>query len=105
GLILGLMALRFLGLGYLGVPVAFALMAGVLGATALTPVSFASSIGRMFHGIDSEAPVAVAVFLLVGGLMTSAGVSLRRGALPEACPSGASSWAAWCPAFSSASGS
>jgi len=66
GLILGLMTLLFLGLGYLGVPVAFALMAGVLAATALTPVSFPSIIGQMFHGIDSEALLAVPFFLLVG---------------------------------------
>ena len=77
GLILGLMTLLFLGLGYLGVPVAFALMAGVLAATALTPVSFPSIIGQMFHGIDSEALLAVPFFLLVGELMTSAEVTQR----------------------------
>ena len=77
GLILGLMTLLFLGLGYLGVPVAFALMAGVLAATALTPVSFPSIIGQMFHGIDSEALLAVPFFLLVGELMTSAEITQR----------------------------
>jgi hypothetical protein len=50
------MAGIFLGLGYMGVPVAFAIMAGVLVATAFTPVSFGSMIGQMFHGIDSEGP-------------------------------------------------
>jgi hypothetical protein len=42
----------FLLLGYMGVPVAFAIMAGVLLATALTPVSFPSMIGQIFHGLD-----------------------------------------------------
>jgi len=77
GPLLFLMALLFLGLGYLGVPVAFALMAGVLVATALTPVSLPSIVGQMFHGIDSEALLAVPFFLLVGELMTSAEVTQR----------------------------
>ena len=77
GAILFLMAFLFLGLGYMGVPVAFSLMAGVLLATALTPVSLASIIGQMFHGIDSETLLAVPFFLLVGELMTSANVTQR----------------------------
>jgi tripartite ATP-independent transporter DctM subunit len=75
GAVLSLMALLFLALGYAGVPVAFALMAGVLVATALTPVSLPSIVGQMFHGIDSEALLAVPFFLLVGELMTSADVT------------------------------
>jgi tripartite ATP-independent transporter DctM subunit len=71
------MAGIFLGLGYMGVPVAFAIMAGVLVATAFTPVSFGSMIGQMFHGIDSEALLAVPFFLLVGELMSSADVTQR----------------------------
>src|SRR5215470_4551944 len=67
----------FLGLGYMGVPVAFAIMTGVLVATAFTPVSFSSMIGQMFHGIDSEALLAVPFFLLVGELMSSADVTAR----------------------------
>ena len=67
----------FLLLGYMGVPVAFAIMAGVLLATAFTPVSFAAMIGQMFHGIDSEALLAVPFFLLVGELMSSADVTSR----------------------------
>jgi C4-dicarboxylate transporter DctM subunit len=77
GATLFLMAFLFLGLGYMGVPVAFALMAGVLAATALTPISLPSIIGQMFHGIDSEALLAVPFFLLVGELMTSADVTQR----------------------------
>ena len=77
GATLFLMAFLFLGLGYMGVPVAFAIMAGVLIATALTPISLESMIGQMFHGIDAETLLAVPFFLLVGELMTSANVTLR----------------------------
>ena len=77
GPILFLMTFLFLGLGYMGVPVAFSIMAGVLVATALTPISFQSMIGQMFHGIDSETLLAVPFFLLVGELMTSANVTQR----------------------------
>src|SRR3954452_1851790 len=67
----------FLGLGYLGVPVAFSIMAGVLVVTALTKISLGSIVGQLFHGIDSEALLAVPFFLLVGELMTSANVTVR----------------------------
>ena len=77
GMILLLMTACFLGFGYMGVPVAFALMAGVLAACALTPISMQSMIGQMFHGIDSEILLAVPFFLLVGELMTSADVTNR----------------------------
>jgi tripartite ATP-independent transporter DctM subunit len=77
GVLILLMAGIFLGLGYLGVPVAFAIMAGVLIVTFFTPVSFSSIIGQLFHGIDSEALLAVPFFLLVGELMTSANVTFR----------------------------
>src|ERR671912_316616 len=77
GWIILTMAALFLGLGYLGVPVAFSIIAGVLVATALTKVSFASIVGQLFHGIDSEALLAVPFFLLVGELMTAANVTHR----------------------------
>src|SRR6266403_2572494 len=77
GLILVVMGGLFLLLGYMGVPVAFALMAGVLAACALTPISLQSMVGQMFHGIDSETLLAVPFFLLVGELMTSANVTQR----------------------------
>src|SRR4051794_5795869 len=77
GYVLFLMAFMFLGLGYMGVPVAFALMAGVIVATSFTPISLQSMIGQMFHGIDSEPLLAVPFFLLVGELMTSANVTQR----------------------------
>src|SRR6187401_899412 len=77
GAILLLMTACFLGFGYMGVPVAFALMAGVLVACMLTPISMQSMVGQMFHGIDSEILLAVPFFLLVGELMTSADVTNR----------------------------
>src|SRR5882762_320815 len=77
GAILFLMAFLFLGLGYMGVPVAFALMAGVIIATSFTQISLQSMVGQMFHGIDSETLLAVPFFLLVGELMTSANVTQR----------------------------
>src|SRR5215211_2024342 len=77
GSIILLMTACFLGFGYMGVPVAFALMAGVLAACMFTPISMQSMIGQMFHGIDSEILLAVPFFLLVGELMTSANVTHR----------------------------
>src|SRR3954465_8229993 len=77
GSIILLMTACFLVFGYMGVPVAFALMAGVLAACALTPISMQSMVGQMFHGIDSEILLAVPFFLLVGELMTSADVTQR----------------------------
>jgi C4-dicarboxylate transporter, DctM subunit len=40
----------------------------VLVATALTPISFQSIIGQLFHGIDPETLLAIPFFLLVGEL-------------------------------------
>jgi tripartite ATP-independent transporter DctM subunit len=83
-LILGIMTALFLTLGYLGVPVAFALIAGVLVGTAMTAVSFQSIIGQLFNGIDSESLMAIPFFLLVGELMTSANVVIRIAELSQA---------------------
>src|ERR1700693_5024767 len=77
GGILILMGILFLGFGYMGVPVSFALMAGVFVATAFTPVSLQSMVGQLFHGIDSETLLAVPFFLLVGELMASSDVVHR----------------------------
>src|SRR5438132_6814649 len=78
------MASLFLGLGYLGVPVAFALIAGVLIVTAFTPVGLPSIMTQLFNGIDVEALLAVPFFLLVGELMTSANVTARMITLSQA---------------------
>jgi tripartite ATP-independent transporter DctM subunit len=83
-LILALMTALFLFFGYSGVPVAFALMAGVIVGTMLTPVTLMSMIGQLFNGIDSEALMAIPFFLLVGELMTSARVIERIVTLSQA---------------------
>ena len=83
GWVLFVMAALFLGLGYIGVPVPFALMAGVFAATMLTPVSMLSMVGQLFNGLDVEALLAVPFFLLVGELMTSADVTRRMIALAQ----------------------
>ncbi len=77
GAILVLMATLFLTFGYMGVPVSFALIAGVLVAVQFTPISMQSMVGQLFHGIDSEALLAVPFFLLVGELMASSDVVQR----------------------------
>ncbi len=77
GFLIVLMGFLFLFLGYLGVPVAFALIASVLIITAFTPVSQASMIAQIFNGMDVEALMAIPFFLLVGDLMTSANVTQR----------------------------
>jgi tripartite ATP-independent transporter DctM subunit len=77
GALIVLMGFLFLFLGYMGVPVAFALIASVLVVTAFTPVSQASMIAQIFNGMDVEALLAIPFFLLVGDLMTSANVTQR----------------------------
>jgi tripartite ATP-independent transporter DctM subunit len=82
--ILLIMTLLFLVLGYLGVPVAFSLMAGVIVGTMFTPITLQSIVGQMFNGVDSEALLAIPFFLLVGELMTSSNVIERIAELSQA---------------------
>jgi len=82
--ILLLMTMLFLAFGYLGVPVAFSLMAGVLIGVTFTDVTPTALIQKMFDGVDSEALLAVPFFLLVGELMTSANVVIRIANLSQA---------------------
>ena len=82
--LLACMSALFLSLGYLGVPVAFALIAGVLVGTAFTPITLQSMMGQLFNGIDSEALMAIPFFLLVGEMMTSANVVIRIAELSQA---------------------
>ena len=82
--LLAVMTILFLTLGYLGVPVAFALIAGVLVGTIFTPITLQSMIAQLFNGIDSEALMAIPFFLLVGELMTSANVVIRIADLSQA---------------------
>src|SRR5689334_20615390 len=77
GAVLLLMTTLFLLFGYMGVPVSFALIAGVLAATVFTPISMQSMVGQLFHGIDSETLLAVPFFLLVGELMAASDVATR----------------------------
>jgi C4-dicarboxylate transporter DctM subunit len=82
--ILVLMVVLFLVFGYLGVPVAFALMAGVLIGALFTEVTLTSMITQMFNGVDATALLAVPFFLLVGELMTSSNVVIRIANLSQA---------------------
>src|SRR5450432_1497892 len=75
--ILGLMSFCFLFFGYLGVPVPFALLAGVFVGATLVDVSLAAIIQKVFDGMDNEALLAIPFFLLVGELMSSANVVIR----------------------------
>ena len=59
GALIVLMGFLFLFLGYMGVPVAFALIASVLVVTMFTPISAASMIAQLFNGMDVEALLAV----------------------------------------------
>ena len=77
GTLIFLMGFLFLFLGYMGVPVAFALIASVLVVTSFTPISHASMMAQLFNGMDTEALLAVPFFLLVGDLMTSSNVTVR----------------------------
>ena len=75
--ILILMSICFLAFGYLGVPVPFALMAGVFVGAVLADVSLAAILQKVFDGMDNEALLAIPFFLLVGELMSSANVVQR----------------------------
>ena len=73
-LILALMSICFLFFGYLGVPVPFALLAGVFVGATLADVSLSAIVQKIFDGVDNEALLAIPFFLLVGELMSSANV-------------------------------
>src|SRR4030088_662061 len=75
--VLIIMTSLFPWFGYLGVPVAFSLTAGVMVGVDFTDVTFAAIIQKMFDGVDSEALLAIPFFLLVGELMSSANVVVR----------------------------
>ena len=75
--VLALMTCCFLLFGYIGVPVPFALLAGVFAGALFTDVSFAAIIQKIFDGVDTEALLAIPFFLLVGELMSSSNVVIR----------------------------
>ena len=64
--ILLIMTSLFLCFGYLGVPVAFSLTAGVIIGAAFTDVTFAAIVQKMFDGVDSEALLAIPFFTFMG---------------------------------------
>ncbi len=73
------------GLGYAGLPVAFALIAAVVVVAALfTDLTIGSLMGQLFNGINELALLAIPFFLLVGELMTSARITPRLIALTQA---------------------
>ncbi|MBV8029981.1 MAG: TRAP transporter large permease [Betaproteobacteria bacterium] len=72
--VLVLMSCCFLALGYVGVPVPFALLGGVFVGALLADVSLAAILQKVFDGVDNEALLAIPFFLLVGELMASANV-------------------------------
>src|SRR5246127_1961055 len=72
------MVVTFLYLGYQGVPVAFALIAGALVTTAFfTKISLPSIVGQMFNGINQLEFLAIPFFLLAGDMMTQANITAR----------------------------
>src|SRR5260370_29027939 len=73
-----IMVVTFLFLGYLGVPVAFALISGALLTTAVfTKITLASIVGQMFNGINQLEFLPIPFFLLAGDMMTQANITLR----------------------------
>lgn len=77
GLIVGLMLFCFLLLGYLGVPVAFAIITSVIIGTLLTDVSMIAAANQLFNGVNSVPLLAVPFFILIGELMASSNVTER----------------------------
>ena len=76
-IVLLIMTFLFLFFGYMGVPVAFSLIAGVVIGAGFTDVTYAAIVQKMFDGVDAEALLAIPFFLLVGELMSSANVVQR----------------------------
>src|SRR6266851_264765 len=68
GILLVVMGGLFLLLGYMGVPVAFAIIAGVLVATAFTPISFQSIVGELMSSANVVYRMIALAQALVGHL-------------------------------------
>lgn len=84
GHIIMLMTFGFLFFGFVGVPVPFAILTGVLIGTMFTSVSFPSIMGQLFEGVNSIALLAIPFFMLAGELLASSNVSQRIIDLAEA---------------------
>lgn len=67
----------FLGLGYLGVPVAFSIIAAVIFGTWYTDIAYESMANQLFNGVNSMPLLAVPFFLLVGELLTTSNITDR----------------------------
>ena len=77
GAVILVMVGLFVGLGYLGVPVAFSIIAAVVFGTWYTDIAYESMVNQLFNGVNSEPLLAVPFFLLVGELLTSSNITDR----------------------------
>lgn len=77
GLAIATMVCWFVLLAYLGVPVAFALLASTIWGAAFTGIDPASAAGQLFHGVNSIPLLAVPFFLLAGEMLSSANITQR----------------------------
>jgi C4-dicarboxylate transporter DctM subunit len=84
GAVVGLMVFCFLLLGFLGVPVPFAIIAGVIVGVLLTDVSMVAAVNQLFNGVNSVPLLAVPFFILIGELMASSNVTQRMISLAQA---------------------
>ena len=81
-----LLVLSMLVLIVIGMPVAFALGVGALGALVVDPnLPLALVPQRMFTALDSWPIMAVPLFMLAGGLMDKGGMSRRIVEFASAC--------------------
>lgn len=81
-----LLVLSMLALVVIGMPVAFALGVGALGALLVEPsLPLALVPQRMFTALDSWPIMAVPLFMLAGGLMDQGGMSRRIVEFATAC--------------------
>ena len=81
-----LLVLSMLALIIIGMPVAFALGVGALGALVVEPTLPITLVPqRMFTALDSWPIMAVPLFMLAGGLMDKGGMSQRIVAFASAC--------------------
>lgn len=71
------MAGTFLVLALLGIPIVFAIIASVVLATIVTGVGPTAMANELFSGINSNTLLAVPFFMLVGEILTSAGVASK----------------------------
>lgn len=76
-IIILVMTAAFLVLAFLGVPVAFALLAGALLGAGLAGITFNSALLEMFNGVNSVPLLAIPFFILIAELMSSSGIATK----------------------------